>query len=205
MRIVCWQTILMKYHTLFFRNLGKMLQNLLSAAVVIGALRLSFSILGFPNDFTNWPESFNTNPWIVPGYQQPKVKRSRCHISLAEKYEAIMEMEKGNRTKSELARMFNVPQSTFFSWVRNADSIKQGLAKYDPKRSRMRAGTFAELEGELYKWCCTQRDVNIQLSGSLILEKAKEIVDRLNLKKCKLSPGWLERFKERHGISFKKN
>ena len=41
MRIVCWQTILMKYHTLFFRELGKMLENLLSAAVVIGALRVN--------------------------------------------------------------------------------------------------------------------------------------------------------------------
>ena len=41
MRIVCWQTILMKYHTLFFRKLGKMLHNLSSAAVVIGALRVN--------------------------------------------------------------------------------------------------------------------------------------------------------------------
>ena len=31
---------LMKYHTLFFRKLGKMLQNLSSAAVLIGALRV---------------------------------------------------------------------------------------------------------------------------------------------------------------------
>ena len=40
MRIVCWQTILIKYHT-FFRKLGKMSQNLSSAAVVIGALRVN--------------------------------------------------------------------------------------------------------------------------------------------------------------------
>ena len=40
MRIVFWQTILMKYHTLFFRKLGKISQNLSSAAVVIGALRV---------------------------------------------------------------------------------------------------------------------------------------------------------------------
>ena len=40
MRIVCWHTILMKYHTLFFLKLGKMSQNLSSAAVVIGALRV---------------------------------------------------------------------------------------------------------------------------------------------------------------------
>ena len=38
MRIVCWQTILMKYHT-FFWKLRKKSQNLSSAPVVIGALR----------------------------------------------------------------------------------------------------------------------------------------------------------------------
>ena len=41
MIIVCWQTILMNYHTLFFRKLGKMSQNLSSAAVVIGTLRVN--------------------------------------------------------------------------------------------------------------------------------------------------------------------
>ena len=38
MRIVCWQTIPIKYHTLFI-YLGKKSQYLSSAAVVIGALR----------------------------------------------------------------------------------------------------------------------------------------------------------------------
>ena len=40
MRIVCWQTILMIYHTLFLLKIRKMMQNLSSAAVVIGALHL---------------------------------------------------------------------------------------------------------------------------------------------------------------------
>ena len=34
----------MKHHTLFFRKLGKVSKNLLSAAVVIGALRVKSSI-----------------------------------------------------------------------------------------------------------------------------------------------------------------
>ena len=41
MRIVCWQTILMKYHTLFFSKMGNMSQNLSSAAVVIGTFRVN--------------------------------------------------------------------------------------------------------------------------------------------------------------------
>ena len=52
MRIVCWQTILMKYHTLFFRKFGKMVKNLLSAAVMIGALRVKlagFQVFFFMN------------------------------------------------------------------------------------------------------------------------------------------------------------
>ena len=42
MGIACWQAILMKYRTLIFLfgKLGNVLQNLPSAAVVIGALRL---------------------------------------------------------------------------------------------------------------------------------------------------------------------
>ena len=40
MRIVCWQTILMQYHPLFFLKIKKDVANLSSAAVVIGALRV---------------------------------------------------------------------------------------------------------------------------------------------------------------------
>ena len=41
MRILCWQTILMKYHALFLQKSGKISQNVLSAAVVILALRVN--------------------------------------------------------------------------------------------------------------------------------------------------------------------
>ena len=41
MRIVCWQTILMKYHTLFFRKFEKMSQNLSSASAAVVILRIN--------------------------------------------------------------------------------------------------------------------------------------------------------------------
>ena len=40
MRIFCWQTFLTKYHSLFFSKIKKDVQNLSSAAVMIGALRV---------------------------------------------------------------------------------------------------------------------------------------------------------------------
>ena len=45
MRIVCWQTILMKYQTFFFSKIRKDVGILSSAAVLIGALGVN--IQGF--------------------------------------------------------------------------------------------------------------------------------------------------------------
>ena len=45
MRIVCSQTILMKYHTLFLSKTRKDVANLSSAAVVIGAFRVKLVLL----------------------------------------------------------------------------------------------------------------------------------------------------------------
>ena len=47
MRIVCCQTILMKYHTFFFPKIRKDVVKLLSAAVSIGALRVKQPILTY--------------------------------------------------------------------------------------------------------------------------------------------------------------
>ena len=41
MRIVCRQTILMKYHTLFLKIYERCRKNLSSAAVVMGSLRVN--------------------------------------------------------------------------------------------------------------------------------------------------------------------
>ena len=51
MRIVCWQTILTKYQSylIFFWKLREMLQKLLSAAVVIVALRVKSYLSTYGN------------------------------------------------------------------------------------------------------------------------------------------------------------
>ena len=44
MRIVCWQTILMKYHTLFFSKIGKDGAKFVICSSLIGALRVKHTI-----------------------------------------------------------------------------------------------------------------------------------------------------------------
>ena len=52
MRIVSWQKTLMKYHFLFLSKLGKMSQNLSSAAILVGALMINLSQR--PEKGTSW-------------------------------------------------------------------------------------------------------------------------------------------------------
>ena len=66
MRIVCLQTIFMKYHTFLCRKLGKILQNLLSAAVVIGALRVNRPQYDQKSQMTYEPSEDCNKPSQVP-------------------------------------------------------------------------------------------------------------------------------------------
>ena len=130
-------------------------------------------------------------------------KRKLEQKTLEEKYAVITEVEKGQKTKTEIAKMFNIPKNTLTGWVKKAESIKEGYAKFGPKRRVMRTGQFDELESPMLKWFTSMRDRNIPLSGPLLLEKAKSFAEQLGITEFKQSTGWLDRFKERHDITFK--
>lgn len=66
------------------------------------------------------------------------IKRKSEHKSLDVKYNAIMEFEKGQKSKSEIAKMFNIPKNTLTGWINKTESIKQGWMKFGPKRRNMR-------------------------------------------------------------------
>ena len=63
MRIVCWQTILIKYNTVFLRKLGKLSQTLSSAAVVIGASRVNNISAANSNDVYQGAYCTHTQYW----------------------------------------------------------------------------------------------------------------------------------------------
>jgi len=74
---------------------------------------------------------------------------------------------------------------------------------------RKRASGYPEVDFALLKWYRTQRasNSNFIITGPLLLEKGNEIANRLgvtgNLKNGSLTPSWIDRFKERHGILFR--
>ena len=51
------------------------------------------------------------------------VKRKKEPQTFETKYKAISEVEKGQKSKSAIAKEFNIPASTLSTWLKNATSI----------------------------------------------------------------------------------
>lgn len=64
-------------------------------------------------------------------------------------------------------------------------------------------GDYADLEEALLRWFRETRDRDIPVSGPILLQKASFFAEQLGMKEFKSSSGWLDKFKERHGITFK--
>ncbi|XP_060844196.1 tigger transposable element-derived protein 6-like [Rhopalosiphum padi] len=54
-----------------------------------------------------------------------------------------------------------------------------------------------------FEWFCRARSYNLPVSGPLLQEKAREVANEVGLENFKASNGWLQKFRERHNISFK--
>ena len=120
------------------------------------------------------------------------------------KYNAILEVEKGQKAKSVIAKEFNIPASTLSTWLKNANAIKEAYLKFGLKRKNARISSFEEVENATLKWFTMVRDANLPVSGPVLLGKAEEFASKLRISDFKASTGWLDRFKDRNGITFKK-
>ena len=76
--------------------------------------------------------------------------------------------------------------------------------KFGPKRKNARISSFEEVENATLKWFTMVRDANLPVSGPILLGKAEEFASKLGISDFKASTGWLDRFKDRNGITFKK-
>lgn len=66
----------------------------------------------------------------------------------------------------------------------------------------MRTAAYKDTEEAVLQWFKTARDQNVPVSGPLLIAKVQEFASQLG-DDFKCTAGWLERFKERHSITFK--
>jgi hypothetical protein len=72
------------------------------------------------------------------------------------------------------------------------------------KRKTGKESTFAELETVLFTWYQQAQASNIPFDETTLREKAKITAAQLNIDNFSASNGWVSRFKDWHGLVFKK-
>jgi hypothetical protein len=135
---------------------------------------------------------------------QPKKQARTLHDRL----KIIEKVDKNPGEKRvDIAKRLRLAASTLNCIFAKKDEIREQIGKCGntcKKRKTSKESTFAELETVLFTWYQQARASNIPIDGTKLREKAKIIVAQLNIDNFSASSGWVSRFKDRHGLVFKK-
>ena len=114
-------------------------------------------------------------------------------VAVIEKYETVKSLRK-------VADEFGVSAQQIQRILKQKDEIRaRYVSNNNPSRKRLRTGHF-DLESQLVAWIKSMRGRNAEISGPLIIEKAKELAQTCEDPPLEFSVGWLDRFKSRHNI-----
>jgi hypothetical protein len=126
-----------------------------------------------------------------------KKRKKNTGKKIAEKLEEFREVDKNERSKSEIAQAYGIPLSTLSTYLKDLDSVEQQASQEHDisKRMRIRDAKHGNMEEELFEWFCHARKNRLAVGGQTVKGKADEIA-------LKCSNGWLQHFKERHNITW---
>ena len=134
-------------------------------------------------------------------------------LTLSKKMKIIIAVEKNEKsktlltkTRTRIAENFQIPETTLSTIIRNKSKFNEAFeqSQFEPERKRLRTAMYEDLEEVLLKWIGQARSLNMPLGGPIILEKANNFAQKLGYSTFKCSTGWLEKFKVRYNITFKK-
>ena len=77
-------------------------------------------------------------------------------------------------------------------------------SNFNVKHKRFSEGKYPELDQKLYDWFLRMRSNSVELTGDLLLEQARIIATELEIENFTGSHGYLEKFRNRFNIHFKK-
>ena len=130
----------------------------------------------------------------------------RSTISLDMKVKILESVDKHHMPKSKIAKLFNIPKSTLFTIIKNRDAIVKAKESNEPlNRFRNKMAKYPLLEKALIEWMKNMRSKNMPIDGNVLKAKAQAFAEKLNVnEEFKASDGWLQNFKTRNGLIFKK-
>ncbi|XP_068205880.1 uncharacterized protein [Palaemon carinicauda] len=129
-------------------------------------------------------------------------KEKRTSLSLRQKVEIIHQMESEPKVKlREWVDLYNVSKSTLSIIKKNRETILKSFYG-DPSadRKRMRKGSASEVEEALFRWYREVKDQNINLTSTVLRDKAKELANCLGKVDFIPTSTWLDTWKRKHGL-----
>lgn len=117
------------------------------------------------------------------------MKRKQTSIDLSLKLKIIEEVEKGVKSKTNIAKDFGIPKSTLSTILSNKEKLFQAIAAGSvtptQKTKRIRLAKHENLESQLLTWFNNVRSANFPVSGLIIQEKAEKIAEDLDIEGLK--------------------
>ncbi|CAI6349299.1 unnamed protein product [Macrosiphum euphorbiae] len=132
------------------------------------------------------------------------VKRKALSIDDKLRIIKLYDEKIGVFNKQQIADQLGLPSSSLRTILKNRKEIEKNAFSGSTKRQKVRNGKNEQLENILLEWFRQARTLNLAVNGPVLTEKANEIAKRLNITDFGGSNGWLDRFRKRHGIVYRK-
>jgi hypothetical protein len=136
-------------------------------------------------------------------------KRKRIDFSLKQKLE-IIDASKNEPNQTKLAKEMSkkwgidVKRTTVKSILSKRKEIEAAVDGGIPtKRKKLTSAQNLKVDEGVLMWLKQARQQNLPVGGDLLKEKAKNLAELLGVSNFSASEGWLDRFKQRHSITFK--
>ena len=131
-------------------------------------------------------------------------KRKRNDLDLNAKIE-IFKLLDAKESRKNISEKYGVDVSTISKLLKNREKIEEQFQSSTVPTSskRLRLSPYDSLEQGLLKWFKQTRASLLPVSGPLLAEIAERLAKEMGITDWNCSNGFLERFKKRHGITFK--
>ena len=129
-------------------------------------------------------------------------------LTLEENVALIKDNENGRGLSiRHLADKYSVSKSSVGNILQRREEYLEDYASNSNKESKRKRqdGNGQMLDQLVFEWFTIQRGKQIPISGPILQEKARQIAEEIGyaVDVFKASNGWLEKFRARHGISFR--
>ncbi|KAF8650150.1 hypothetical protein AX16_005385 [Volvariella volvacea WC 439] len=143
-------------------------------------------------------------PDAPSGAQTTRPKRKQRLVNSQRKQICLDHMANDKLRQEDIALKYGVERSTVSKILKGKQKWLSLPDNDDLRTAKHRPSKFPEIEEELVLWLeqCKEKGITGHLTDSGIRTKAKEVAKNLEITedRFKASSGWVENFKQRHGI-----